>query len=931
MNDWRPGDDLTDVEQLICRGSEAGQLVNASPGPYHFAAMRAWGTDRTVRASVLRHLILADEWPVHQKGVQLHGFRISGRLDLDSAIVRCPLQLESCYFPEAVSLTGSTVSLFVMKDCHVAGLVGDALMVSRFLDFGGSTFAGPVRLMLADIRGGLNCRSCHLSNPDADGIVLFAERIRVGGNVFLDMNPGQRPFLADGTLRMTDATIAGDLSCVGARLTLAAQNEISLMAQRIKVGGNVFLTSHPGETKFTAQGTINLVGADIVGAVDCSGASLGGGRGDALTGAGMKVGFGVLLGSGFTAAGAVDLRGADISANLVCHNGTQLNGVNADGNALNATSMKVGGYLRFNDGFTAAGAVNLVDADITADVEVLGVQLGGANITGSSLTARGIKIGGNMVLGDGLAATGAINLEAADISANLVFRGDTRINGVNADGNALQAGGMTVGGHVLIRDNFAAQGAVCLIDADVAGNLECRGVQLHSNNKAGSALNAERIKVGSQVFLDQGFSAEGTIYLLGANIAGNLECRGARIRSKIDRRAIYAERMTVGGDVYLDTTARQDKFTAEGTVYLLKANIGGILSCRGAQLKTLSGAGNVFFAERMNVGSNVYLSDGFSASGNIQLKEATIGGSLEIEPYALEKDKRLSALDATDIRVSGRLRWAPETQTQGRVSLEGATVGQLEDSWTEPDGGRRENGYWPTGGRLCLDGFTYGSLAGNNQPDVRQRLQWIRSQLRPKLPEPWVDIRTYAGPANFGERGFAAQPYKQLTQAYQHVGKDTEARKVSIAQRRDRRKYGHLTWYRKMFDWLLDFFVGYGYETWRAGAALLVLFGIVFTLMLVAMNNNAFEPVQNATLLHPAPSAARCRSGYPCFNPLGYTIDTVIPLIDVHQVDYWGPNAKTSWGLACVYITYLGTALGWFFATLTVAGATGIIRRIDPS
>ena len=233
--------------------------------------------------------------------------------------------------------------------------------------------------------------------------------------------------------------------------------------------------------------------------------------------------------------------------------------------------------------------------------------------------------------------------------------------------------------------------------------------------------------------------------------------------------------------------------------------------------------------------------------------------------------------------------------------------------------------------RLRLDGLTYSGFAGANQPDVKQRLQWIRSQYRPRLREPWEDTTAYRGQANDRGSDFAAQPYQQLVRAYQQVGKDVEARTAAIALRRDRRKRGHLTWYRKVFDWLLDFFIGYGYQTWRAVAALAGLFGIVLILMLVAEQNNAFEAAQNATLLHPAPSATRCEDSYPCFSPLGYTIDTVIPLINVHQVDYWAPNADSSWGLACVYATYAGTALGWLFATLALAGATGIVRRLDPS
>ena len=334
-SDWRPEDALTAAEQAMCRGSEAGEWVDGGEGPYSLAAMPAWGPGRTVRASVLRHLLVADEWPVHEKGVQLRGLRISGHLDLANAGLRCPLQLDSCHVPEPVILVGATASLVVMNRCLVAGLVGDLLVVTKALDMGGSTFTGPLRLALADIAGGLNCRSCHLSTPGQDGSVLFAERIKVGGDVFLDMPPGGGRFTAEGTIHLVGASIAGRLSCVGARLTSPGPGLNSLNAERMTVGSDVFLNSHPGERGFSAHGTIRLVAADIAGVLDCSGATLSGEDGDALIGAGMKVGGGVLLGDGFTAAGGIDLRGADITANLFCL-GAHLNGVNAEGNALHA-------------------------------------------------------------------------------------------------------------------------------------------------------------------------------------------------------------------------------------------------------------------------------------------------------------------------------------------------------------------------------------------------------------------------------------------------------------------------------------------------------------------------------------------------------------------------------------------------------------------
>jgi hypothetical protein len=264
-SDWRPGDALTAAEEAIYLGSETGAHVSAGTGPCDLSAMRTWGPGRTVRASVLRHLLVADEWPVHERGVQLRGFRISGQLDLANASLRCPLQLDCCHVSEPVLLVGATASLLVLSRCHVAGLVGDLLGVTKYLELSGSTFVGPLRLALANIAGGLSCRSCHLSIPGEDGIALFAERMKVGGDVFLDMAPGQSGFTAEGTIHLVGAYIAGRLSCVGARLTIPDQGLNSLSAERMKVGGDVFFNSHPGQRGFTAEGTIHLVGADIGG------------------------------------------------------------------------------------------------------------------------------------------------------------------------------------------------------------------------------------------------------------------------------------------------------------------------------------------------------------------------------------------------------------------------------------------------------------------------------------------------------------------------------------------------------------------------------------------------------------------------------------------------------------------------------------------
>jgi hypothetical protein len=981
--DWRAGDALTATEEMMRGGSEVGGLVGAGSGPYGLAAMRAWGSERTVRSAVLRHLLVSEEWPVHAKGVLLRGLRISGQLDLEGAVLRCPLLLDSCYVPEPVVLAGATVSLLGLRKCYVAGLQGDALVVTRYLDMAGSTFAGTLRLASADITGGVSCRGAHLANPGEDGAVLVAEDMKVGSYVFMDQG-----FTSEGTVSLARASI-GYLSCRGARMG-TSKGANALFAERMKVGGEVFLDTFPGQSSFMAEGTVWLAGADIAGHLICDGAQLKGSDkdGNALFGGGMKVGGNVILGRAFTAVGAIDLRGAGITGNLDCR-GAQLNGVNKDGNALHADGTTVGGHALLNEGFTAAGAVCLVDAEVAGNVECRGAQLSGANKDGNALHAERMQVGGDGLLDKGFTAAGAVWLRGARIAGQLSCRGarigagkdgdsalvaermtvgsdvflDTfpgqseftaegtvrlagadiagvlscnggRLHGADNDGNALSGGGMKVGGSggLLLAEMLASKGALDLRGADITGNLNCCGARLNAVNKDGNVLDADRATIGGHILLNDEFTAAGTIYLLDAEVGGNLECRGARLTNPANRgRALYAERMKVGGDVYLDTPVGKSGFSAAGTIYLLSADIGGVLSCRGAQLMAPSKDGHALFAERMKVGGNVYLTQGFTAAGNLQLRSATVGGSLEIEPSKLSEDETKSALDATGAQISGKLRWAPQEQVVGQVNLEGTAVGQLEDSWAEPDGGQRPNGYWPAGGRLRIDGLTYDNIVGDHQANVGQRLEWIRSQYRPKVDMPRTDTLGRPGILPARDENFAAQPYKQLVQAYQQAGKDTEARAVAIARQRDLRKYGHLTWYRNIFNRLLDFFIGYGYQTWKAGVYLVILYVGVLAVVFFAQSHDGIAPTQNTALLYPSPTALRCTSDYPCFNPVGYAIDTVIPLINVHQADFWGPDASAAAGGVLLYFTWVAIGFGWLLATFAVAGATGLVRRTDLS
>jgi hypothetical protein len=96
---------------------------------------------------------------------------------------------------------------------------------------------------------------------------------------------------------------------------------------------------------------------------------------------------------------------------------------------------------------------------------------------------------------------------------------------------------------------------------------------------------------------------------------------------------------------------------------------------------------------------------------------------------------------------------------------------------------------------------------------------------------------------------------------------------------------------------------------------------------IAAQHNRVIVPVGNLVGVHPVPVATRCTSSYPCFYPVGYAIDVVIPIINVHQADNWDVDGSVPEGWAWVASRWVATGLGWALVTLLVVGYTGIVRQ----
>ena len=88
---------------------------------------------------------------------------------------------------------------------------------------------------------------------------------------------------------------------------------------------------------------------------------------------------------------------------------------------------------------------------------------------------------------------------------------------------------------------------------------------------------------------------------------------------------------------------------------------------------------------------------------------------------------------------------------------------------------------------------------------------------------------------------------------------------------------------------------------------------------------------------HPAATtqaqASVCTARYPCFQPVVYAVDNVVPIVDLGQRGNWQPDQSRDaehwvdsgrWLAAATWVT---SAVGWLLASLVAASFTQVIRR----
>ena len=138
------------------------------------------------------------------------------------------------------------------------------------------------------------------------------------------------------------------------------------------------------------------------------------------------------------------------------------------------------------------------------------------------------------------------------------------------------------------------------------------------------------------------------------------------------------------------------------------------------------------------VDGSMFCRQGFSASGEVSMRGAHIGGALDCREGQFSNPNGL-ALVLERATVSGSL-FMESAVLQGTLDLTAAKTSSYHDNRAS----------WPE--KLRLDGFVYDAIAGAS---AKERLEWLHRN----------------------ETGYSPQIYDQLAAVYRAAGHDEDARR----------------------------------------------------------------------------------------------------------------------------------------------------------
>ncbi|MEU6058457.1 membrane-associated oxidoreductase [Streptomyces sp. NPDC047097] len=416
----------------------------------------------------------------------------------------------------------------------------------------------------------------------------------------------------------------------------------------------------------------------------------------------------------------------------------------------------------------------------------------------------------------------------------------------------------------------------------------------------------------------------------GARITGALELRHAVIEAPVrlsdchfdDVPDLYAAQLReldlsrsvlpglTSGALRVEGVVRMTGCRVRGPARLGGARISGALFLEGAEFSAPGASEPALQLNQMAIGEDLW-APGMRVDGQLRLTGAAVAGRVNLQDAELENLGGI-ALDAQNLQVEAHVR-ARCVRVRGRVELRGSRIpGRLDLLHARLS--------HPGDTALRASSAVIGELWLRGGDRIEGALSLRRSQIEILTVEPeMLPDQVYLGNLTYtvlaphepaarrlpmldrdGER-YEPHAYEQLTAAYRHIGDDDAARLVQLAKQRRRR--ATLTWYGRLWGYVQDAAVGYGFRPLRA---------VAWLLSLLAVGSIAYG------LEHPRPVKA---DEAPDFNPVFYTLDLLLPVIGFGQEQAFAPAGWHQW------LSYALIITGWILATTVAAGVTRSISR----
>lgn len=557
----------------------------------------------------------------------------------------------------------------------------------------------------------------------------------------------------------------------------------------------------------------------------------------------------------------------------------------------NGTRMRTEGIFNLHQS-TVRGALLLDRAAVAGEVCLRQAVIEGRG--DETVTARGLVVSGDLDLTE-MTSHGPVRLGNARIEGSVQLA-DARIS--SRQGLALDATNAVIGAG-FEGSRMIVDGETRLRHVRIAGRLVLTAAQLR--NSGGAALGAGGLAVDGGVWCAR-LSAVGEMRFVGARLGANLTLSGAELCNptgaalNLDRADVQdleaPELVVSGGSVSLigaqitgrvnlararlaagkgamaldadgSSVGRRlilDQAHITGEVSVSSGRLGARMLLRGAHIE--NPGHTALRLSPVDVGVDV-LCDGMTVTGRVDLTGAHIGRHLNFagaqisNPGGIALDAR--ALRATEVSVDTAV------PIRGTVNFGHARIGVLRD---DPKN-------WPD--ELRLGGSSYEAL--EPQLPARQRLKWLA-----------LDKGSYS-----------PQPYEQLATLYTVTGQSADARQVLYAA--ERLKRTSKTFPGRVWSFVQDITVGYGYRPVRA---------VLWLLGLLAIGSITYAAV---------PPAPLNPSGVPHFNSVVYTLDLLLPVVDLGQKHAFNPAGPEQW------LSYILVASGWVLATTIAASVARILTR----